>query len=222
MWFSLGNKASSAASVLSRAPNWNCRSLNYYHQEERKFYSKLFSRSYSKLILKLFSEDCKKPIAEMWFHVLPFSIVPSIFNTHGGLPKPPKLSSGGWIPCSTGIPHYVSVLGTHLYQCANWYVMRGCVWLQWIFFENSFNVFAQFMMGDLWVHLPTLCWVFSSFWSKTAWFLCPTLPIHLISPCATFFVCLGEESPQRETFCHCGIGETRNSRSTKRHQNWWV
>ena len=31
-----------------------------------------------------------------------------------------------------------------------------------------------------------------------------------------------KKSPQRETFCHCATGETKNSRITKRHQNWWV
>ena len=33
-------------------------------------------------------------------------------------------------------------------------VVRGCVWLRQNFFEDSFNVFAHFMMGDLQVHLP--------------------------------------------------------------------
>ena len=37
-----------------------------------------------------------------------------------------------------------------------------------------------------------------------------------------FFVSLDEKSPQRETFCICGRGETKNGRSTKRHQNRWV
>ena len=57
------------------------------------------------------------------------------------------------------------------------------------FFEDSFSVFAHFMMGDLWAHLPTMCWVFSSFWPKIVWLLYLTLPIHLISPEVTFFVC---------------------------------
>ena len=34
-----------------------------------------------------------------------------------------------------------------------------------------------------------------------------------------FFVPLDEKSPQREIFCQCGKTETKNSRSTKRHQN---
>ena len=37
-----------------------------------------------------------------------------------------------------------------------------------------------------------------------------------------FFVSLDEKIRQREPFCWCGRGETKNGRSTKRHQNWWV
>ena len=55
-------------------------------------------------------------------------------------------------------------------------------------FENSFNTFAYFMIGDLWAHLATPCWVLSSFWPKMAWPQCPTLPINLISPWTTLFV----------------------------------
>ena len=34
-----------------------------------------------------------------------------------------------------------------------------------------------------------------------------------------FIISLDEKYPQRETFCPCGGGETKNSRGTKRHQN---
>ena len=47
--------------------------------------------------------------------------------------------------------------------------VRGCIWLQWKFSEDSFDAFVHFTMGDLWAHLPTPCWVFSSFWPKMAW-----------------------------------------------------
>ena len=78
------------------------------------------------------------------------------------------------------------------------------------FSEGSFNALAHFTMGDLWVHLPTLCWVFSSFWPKMAWPPCPTFPLHLISPWATFFfVSLDEKSPQRQTFCWCERSKTK-------------
>ena len=59
---------------------------------------------------------------------------------------------------------------------------------EFFFFEDSFNMFAHFVMGDLGTHLPTLCWVFSSFWPKTAWPPCPTIPIHPVLPWPIFFV----------------------------------
>ena len=40
--------------------------------------------------------------------------------------------------CNTRFPHYLSLLGIHMYQCTSWLVViRGCVWLQLIFFEDS-------------------------------------------------------------------------------------
>ena len=105
-------------------------------------------------------------------------------------------------------------------------VVRGCIWLQWNLSEVSLNAFSHFMMGDLWAHLPTPRWVFSSFWPKPAWPPCPTLSIHPVSPRVTFFsfVSLDAKSPHREMFCQCGTkngrkqkGETKNGRSTKRH-----
>ena len=72
-------------------------------------------------------------------------------------------------------------------------VVRGCIWLQWIFLK-TFNTFAHFIMGDLQGHLPTLCWVFSRFCffflPKMAWPPCLALPIHPISPQGALFVCL--------------------------------
>ena len=91
------------------------------------------------------------------------------------------------------------------------------------FSEFFWRIFAHIMMGDLHVHLSILSWVFSSFWPKKEWPPYPTLPIHLISPWANIlFVSPDEKSPPRGTFCWCGIGETKPSRSTKGHQNWRV
>ena len=39
-------------------------------------------------------------------------------------PKKLELPSGGLASCSTGFPCQVSVLGTHLYQCASWHHER--------------------------------------------------------------------------------------------------
>ena len=104
-------------------------------------------------------------------------------------------------------------------------VVRGCIWLQWIIFEDSFNTFAHFLMGDLQAHLPTPCWVFSSFWPKMAWPPCPILLIHPISHQATFFVCLFSQMKNILKGNYCPDVEEvkqKNDRSTNKHQNWWV
>ena len=84
-----------------------------------------------------------------------------------------------------------------------------------IFLEDSFNVFPHLMMGDLRVHLPTSHWVFSSFWPKNRLTWVPHPLYSPILPWATIFVSWNEKSPQRETFCQCERGETKNDRSTK-------
>ena len=48
-----------------------------------------------------------------------------------------ELSSGWWVPCSTGFPHYVSVLGTHLYQCSTWCYCESLHSASVNFFEDS-------------------------------------------------------------------------------------
>ena len=64
------------------------------------------------------------------------------------------------------------------------------------------------MMGDLQVHLTTVCWVFSSFWPKTAWSLCPTLPIQLISP-SDFFVCFPGWKKLLKWKCFANVEEVK-------------
>ena len=66
----------------------------------------------------------------------------------GAIPKM-KLSSGGLTPCTTGFPFKVTVLGTHLYQCTSWCCCERLHLASVNFFEDSFNVFAHFVMGDL-------------------------------------------------------------------------
>ena len=100
-------------------------------------------------------------------------------------------------------------------------VVRGCVWLQWIFSEDSCNAFGHFTVGDLQAHLPTLPWVFHSLWPEKRPDPCAPPSLFTQShPERLFFVSLNEKSLQKETFYQCGRGETKNSRSTKRHQNW--
>ena len=125
-------------------------------------------------------------------------------------------------PCSTEFP--LSLCSrNHLNQCTSWHCCERLHLASVNIFEDFLNIFVHFMMGNLWVHLPTLHWVFSSFWPKTIWPPSPTIPIHQISPWATFFGFPKGKSPQREMVCRCGKGGTnKQSRSTKRHQNQWV
>ena len=106
-------------------------------------------------------------------------------------------------------------------------VVRGCIQLKWIFLR-TFNMFAHFMTGDLWIHLPTPHWLLSSFWQKQH-DLMPHPPHSPdLTPSNFSFVSPDEKSPQRETFCPCGRGETKKKgRSTKRikidyFKNFWV
>ena len=67
-----------------------------------------------------------------------------------------------------------------VYQLALlWEAMFG---LSDFLFENSFNMFAHFILGNLQVHLPIPHWILSRFWPQMAWPQCPTLPIHWILP----------------------------------------
>lgn len=97
--------------------------------------------------------------------------------------------------------------------------MRGCVSFSEVF-EDFFNVFAHFEMGDLWVStLAYPAWVFCNFWPKSAWPLCPPSLFNY----SDFFVCFpGWKNPQRERVCWYRISKTKNCRSTKGHQNWSV
>ena len=102
-------------------------------------------------------------------------------------------------------------------------LVRGCIWLQWVLLRTpSMHTFTHFMRGDLWAHLPTPCWVFSSFRPKTSWSPFPTLLIYPFLPQVTCSCLPWWKSPQRETFSPCGRGEKRNSWRTERRQNRWV
>ena len=130
-----------------------------------------------------------------------------------------ELSSGERGPWSTGFPCEVSVVGTHLYQCSSW---RCCATLHLVsasFDEDSFKMFAHFMMGDLGAHLPILCWVFS-FWAKKAWPPCPTLPIHLIFLWMTFLLFPWMKDVLKRKYLPMGRDEIKYGRNTIRHQNW--
>ena len=130
-----------------------------------------------------------------------------------GDPKRPlELFSGGWVPCSTG---FLPLLG----ECSSWCCCERLPLVSVIFFKHSLSAFAYLMMGDFPAHLP-IPWVFSSIWPKPSMIHMPHPPYSQdLTLSNFFFVSLDEKSPQREMFCQCGRGETKNGRSTKRHQN---
>ena len=74
-------------------------------------------------------------------------------------------------------------------------------------------------MGDLQVHLIHCAECSAVFDQKQHDLCAPPSYSPDLAP-GSFFVLLvsrDEKSPQRETYCQCGIGETKNGRSTKRH-----
>ena len=115
----------------------------------------------------------------------------------------------------------MNALGTHLhlYQCISW-CYRESLNLALVNFLKTQRVCPS---HKIWF-MSELCWVFGSFWPKTALPLCPTLPIHSFWLQETFFLLLfpRRKSPQRGMFCQRGRGKTKNGRNTKRHQNWWI
>ena len=88
------------------------------------------------------------------------------------------------------------------------------------FFEDSFNAFAHFIMGDLLEHLPTLDWaVFGPKWHD------PCAPPSLFTrshPRATFFCFPEWKKSSNVNVLLIWKRENKNGRSTKRYQNWWV
>ena len=117
----------------------------------------------------------------------------------------------------------MSVIGTYLYLCTSRHCCERLHLTSMNFFARLFQPFAHFMMGDLWVYLPTPHWVISSFWPKTAWPSCPHPPYSpYLTPSDFFCLSRWKKSLQREMFSPCRRSETKKHRNTKRHQNWWV
>ena len=72
-------------------------------------------------------------------------------------------------------------------SCTSWcYCERLSLASENFFFKTLATRIVHLMMDDLGAHLPTPHWVFNSFWPKTAWPPCPTLPTHPISLQVTF------------------------------------
>ena len=136
-----------------------------------------------------------------------------------------ELSSGGRAPCSTGFPHQVSILGTYPYQCTSWRCCERLRLASVTLFWRLFQHICPFRDG--WFTSVPAHTVLSvqQFLSKNGITLVPHPSYSPDLPRISWsdsFVSLDEKSPHGETFCWCGRGETKNSRSTERHQNRWI
>ena len=104
----------------------------------------------------------------------------------GGTQKTLELSSGGRAPCRRVFPSQVSVQGTHLDQCICWPCCKKLHSASVNFFKKFFQCVCPFHDGQF-TSAPAHTTVsVQQFWPNTTWPLGPTLPIHLISPRATF------------------------------------
>ena len=104
-------------------------------------------------------------------------------------------------------------------------VVRGCIWLQWIFFFlKTLNVFAHFMMGDLSVHLPTPHWVFSSFWLKNGMTPVPYVPYSPDLALSDFFLFPRMKKVLKggKRFANVEEVKQKTAEALTRHQNQWI
>ena len=147
-----------------------------------------------------------------------------VLVSEGG-PQTLELSCGGQAPCSTGFPYQVSVPGTHLYQCTRRRCCeRLCLASVIFFFFFKTQPVCPFHDGWFMSTCPHRSWVFSSFDQKNpAWPPCPSLPIHLILPQATFCFFGWKKSSEGNI---SPIWKRWNkkllAKTLKRHRNWRV
>ena len=133
-----------------------------------------------------------------------------------------ELSFGWWAPNSTGFPHWVSVLGTHLYQCTSWRCCERLHSASVNFFWRSCQCVCPFHEGWFTSAPAHTSLSAQQFWPKTAWPPCPTLPVHMFSPWVTFF-CLSRR--KKSTMGNILLmwkswnKQTKNGRHPKSHQN---
>ena len=87
------------------------------------------------------------------------------------------------------------------------------------FSEYLLKIHSTHLPISRWViyeHLPTPCWVFSIFWSKTSWPSCPNLFIHpILSQWHFLFSWMKKKSLQWKTFFWCGRGKTKMAETLK-------
>ena len=114
-------------------------------------------------------------------------------------------------------------LTIHLYHCTSWPCCERLHSASVNFFWRLFQHICLFHDGGFTIVPAHTVPRAQQFLTKTGMAPVPHPPHSpLLTPNNTFFVLSDVKSPQREMLCQCGRGETKNSRSTKRHQNWWV
>ena len=92
-------------------------------------------------------------------------------------------------PCSTGFPPYVSVLGTHLYQCTSQRCCGRLCSAQWTFFWRFLQHLCPFYDGWFTSTPANTTLSVQQFLTKKGNYpLWPTLPTHLTSPRTSFFL----------------------------------
>ena len=135
-----------------------------------------------------------------------------------GWPSPKMgLSSGWWAPGSTGFPHYVSVVGSHLYQCSNWHCCERLSLASVDFFGRLFERVCPFHDG--WFASSPVHTTLSVQLFLTQNCTIPYSPD--LTPSDFSFVSLDEKVLRGKGFAN--VEEVKkNGRSTKRHQNRWV
>ena len=134
-----------------------------------------------------------------------------------GDPEKTELSSRVGVPCSIGFPHYMSVLGTQLYQCTSWCCERLSL-ASVNFSEDSFNAFAHFMIYECTCsHHAEHSAVLDPKWHDPH-----APPSVLIWSCPEQHFCFPRWKVLKGR-CFANADEVKQKvRSTKRHQNWGI
>ena len=141
-------------------------------------------------------------------------------NIYEGVSKKMELFSRGWAPCSTDSSCYVKVLGTHLYQCTSCRCCERLHSASVIFFWRLFPRVCPFNDGWFMSTPAHTRMSVQIFFTKNGMTPVPH-PLYSSSLALSdfFFVSQDGKSPQS---CQCGRGDTKTSRSTKKHANWLV
>ena len=137
-----------------------------------------------------------------------------------------ELFFGQWSPCSMGLPCLIRVLETHLYQCSSLCCCERLHSALVNFFWRFFEHFCPFHDGWLVSAFAHTTLSIQQFLTKNG------MAPMLYPPCSpditlnAFLFCFSnKKSPQKGKVCHCGRGEPKNGRGTKRwvqHLFWAV